>query len=126
MPYKDPDKQRKYQRERCARIRKIWMDANGPCVKCGAAEDLHVDHVDPETKVTHKVWSWSETRREQELAKCQVLCAECHREKTREWHRSRTLHGTYAMRNTWKCTCEECLNYVKTAKREWRKTTGKH
>ena len=58
--------------------------ANGPCVKCGCwdLDQLEVDHIDPNTKVSHRVWSWSKERRENELAKCQVLCRACHLTKT--------------------------------------------
>ncbi len=68
-----------------AKMRKTradWFAANGPCKKCGATENLEVDHVDPGTKVCHAVWSWTPMRRELELKKCQVLCRRCHRQKT--------------------------------------------
>lgn len=29
-------------------------------------------------KINHRVWSWAEARREAELAKCQILCHDCH------------------------------------------------
>lgn len=72
-----------YQNARIKRLREEWFAKNGPCVKCGSSKDLQVDHVDSTKKVTHRVWSWSKIRREAELAKCQVLCAECHRDKSR-------------------------------------------
>lgn len=49
---------------------------------CGSREALEVDHVDASTKVTHRVWSWSASRREGELAKCVVRCAPCHKKKS--------------------------------------------
>jgi hypothetical protein len=45
---------------------------------------LELDHVDPALKVSHRVWSWARERREAELAKCQVLCHDCHVAKTAE------------------------------------------
>lgn len=62
--------------------RKKWFTENGPCKKCGSEESLELDHINPEEKVAHTVWSWTPMRRELELAKCQVLCRKCHREKT--------------------------------------------
>jgi 5-methylcytosine-specific restriction endonuclease McrA len=69
--------------QRVAKARRIaWLKSNGPCVKCGSCKNLEVDHRDPTTKVDHNLWTWREDRREAELAKCQVLCHECHREKS--------------------------------------------
>lgn len=82
MPYSDPEKQRTYQREWMARRRKEWLDANGPCIDCDSRENLEVDHVDAATKVSHRVWSWSQARRVAELAKCVVRCKPCHVAKT--------------------------------------------
>lgn len=59
-----------------------WFAANGPCKKCGSTENLELDHINPEEKVSHSVWSWTPRRRELELKKCRVLCRKCHREKS--------------------------------------------
>jgi len=82
MPFKNKEQKRKYQREWYANRRKQWIEANGPCILCGSNENLEVDHIDPNQKVTHKIWSFTESKRNEELAKCQVLCRECHMEKT--------------------------------------------
>lgn len=82
MPYKDKVKQREYQREWIARRRQEWLDENGPCILCGGDNELQVDHIDPNTKISHRVWSWSDERRNTELAKCRVLCSRCHKEKS--------------------------------------------
>jgi 5-methylcytosine-specific restriction endonuclease McrA len=90
MPYEDKDKQREFQRNWVAKRRADWF-SNKSCVRCGSQEDLQIDHIDPKTKShllkslhNNAIWSWSEKRREDELAKCQVLCDPCHKEKTRE------------------------------------------
>lgn len=145
MPYKDPGRQRKYQRERNARIRREWLQENGPCAQCGNAENLNVDHVDPETKISHNVWSWSKSRREAELAKCQVLCQVCHFAKTgREnsippkngklwctgcqdyrqpdsFFRSAARDGA---REGYFKECKECRNKIKKAYRQKRRDAG--
>lgn len=86
MPNKDPDKQRKYQREWVAKRRKEWFDANGPCIDCGTwgtdGNQLELDHTDAATKVTHSIWSFSKENREKELVKCVVRCHLCHVVKT--------------------------------------------
>jgi len=51
-------------------------------LKCGSWKKLELDHIDPKTKESHKIWSWSEERRNKELKKCQVLCYDCHNIKS--------------------------------------------
>ena len=81
MPYKDAAKQREYQRLYVARRRaEFFTDKH--CAECGGTKMLEIDHVDASEKVSHKVWSWSASRRQAEQAKCQVLCADCHQDKT--------------------------------------------
>jgi 5-methylcytosine-specific restriction endonuclease McrA len=79
---------RKYQREwRAARRAAFFADKS--CVRCGSTEQLELDHIDPSTKDatlkalhTAAFWSWSMKRIEAEIAKCQVLCRDCHEKKT--------------------------------------------
>lgn len=63
------------------------------CEICGFDKHpfaLHLDHVVPQMKRNRGVAgralevSWSQKRIEEELAKCQVLCANCHAIKTYE------------------------------------------
>lgn len=72
---------RQYQREWIARRRATWFKGK-VCVDCGSVERLEIDHVDPETKIANSIWSWSEARRNAELAKCVVRCRPCHWTKT--------------------------------------------
>ena len=108
MPYKDRAKQNAFNLKVIRERRERWLAANGPCAQCGSLNELEVDHVDPATKVSHGVWSWSEPRRTAELAKCQVLCRVCHQKKTTsEAYRPR-VHGTVAMYKRGKCRCPLC------------------
>ena len=61
---------------------------------CGSAEDLELDHLDPGKKVSHRIWSWSATRREAELLKCRVLCGSHHKEKSALEHAKGIANGT--------------------------------
>lgn len=82
---------REYQREWKANRRAMYM-YDKSCAICDSREDLEIDHIDPLTKHpalikigyngAQSVWSWSQKRRDQELAKCQVLCKEHHKAKT--------------------------------------------
>lgn len=109
MGYKDKEKQREYQRRWVQKRRQDWLDENGPCVRCGSTEDLEVDHIDPDQKISHRIWSWSNSRRNEELEKCQVLCSDCHKKKTRAWHLSNGKHGTRTMYDNHGCRCDDCV-----------------
>jgi 5-methylcytosine-specific restriction endonuclease McrA len=61
----------------------LWI-LGGACSACESTVDLEIDHVDPDVKSanpTHFL-TWSESRFRAELAKCQALCSDCHKEKT--------------------------------------------
>ncbi len=111
MPYKDPIKQREYQRKWIAKRRANWF-VNQACIGCGSKENLEIDHIDAKQKVSHNIWSWTKTRRDEELAKCQVLCEACHVLKSKlagEWERAK--HGGYTMYTQNKCKCESCKEW---------------
>lgn len=104
---KTKEAKRAYQRAWVAKRRAEWIAANGPCRHCGCWEDIQVDHIDPATKVSHMVWSWSKARREAELAKCQALCRECHQWKTAGENSKAAPHGTHT-RQSKGCRCDLC------------------
>ena len=56
------------------------------CQLCGAISDLQFDHIDRSTKVHNisKMWTASKEKFDAELAKCQLLCGDCHKKKTRD------------------------------------------
>ena len=58
----------------------------GKCVKCGTTENLEVDHVNPEDKTLRisSMWLRKHDSIMEELDKCQLLCHDCHKQKTRE------------------------------------------
>lgn len=82
MPFKNPQDAHQYKLRWTAERRATWF-AGKRCVRCGSTESLQLDHVDPLRKVDHRIWNWATERREVELAKCQPLCEECHKDKTR-------------------------------------------
>lgn len=91
-----------------------WMLANGPCRHCGSSADLEVDHIDPSTKnpvlryPSNAIWRWGDQKRNEELAKCQVLCRPCHLKKTINEMGGPAKHGTYGRYVRHKCRCIEC------------------
>ena len=75
---------RAYGRERVNRNRQIIVIAKGNiCQDCGGefmSRDLHFHHRDPRSKVLSVALmaTRSEAALREEIAKCDVLCAECH------------------------------------------------
>jgi hypothetical protein len=87
-----PERKRAYQRDWIARRRAAFF-AGKTCETCGSTERLELDHIDRTQKVTHKIWSSSKAKREAEIAKCRVLCHECHKARSRvQMSEHRTLH----------------------------------
>ncbi len=80
MPYKDPERQRQFQREAVARRRAEYTK---PCARCGSTDNIQMHHKDKTTKVSHRIWSWSRKKIEIELAKCEWLCRKCHQDEHR-------------------------------------------
>ena len=79
MPYKDKEKQKEYQRNWVAN-RRLQFFQDKQCT-CGSTEKLELHHKDPLQKVSHRIWSWSESKRLKEIVKCEVLCENCHNKK---------------------------------------------
>lgn len=72
---------KKYSRD-WVRNRRASFFEGKKCVICGYDKKLELDHINPETKISHQIWSWSAIRRDLEILKCQVLCEECHKSKS--------------------------------------------
>jgi 5-methylcytosine-specific restriction endonuclease McrA len=98
---------REYQKNWVRKRRASYM-SDKFCVICGSTKDLEVDHIDPSTKVSHRIWSWSWARIHEELKKCQVLCQEHHWEKSASQLKRKAQHGVITMYDRHKCRCELC------------------
>jgi hypothetical protein len=107
MAYSDPEQQKKFQREWVARRRADYLSGKS-CEQCGSTKQLEVDHIDPSLKVSHRIWSWSAKRREEELSKTQVLCGRCHKAKTARDRFAQVKHGNVWMYQRYKCRCDLC------------------
>lgn len=100
--------------------RKIWAleYLGGKCVNCGSISHLEFDHKDRMTKITNigRLWTASKKKFEEEVKKCQLLCQECHLEKSLKekvfYNGEKTGHGKVWMYIKYKCRCDLC----KTAK----------
>lgn len=115
---RDRDKDRERNRQKWHSRRLQWLRENGPCRCCGSTENLELDHIDRASKARRgdsSLWTWSESRRAEELAKCQVLCRRCHLKKTGAENLRPLVHGSYSGYVSHGCRCEACT----TANREW-------
>lgn len=104
---------RKYLPEWRERRRKeAILRLGGKCAKCGSCKRLDFDHVDPKTKVLAigKMWQSSRARFETELAKCQLLCKECHIKKSRD-EMPKAKHGAWTLGIKSGCACSPCSEY---------------
>lgn len=90
MPYKDPEKQKAYIRNHYKRRRQFVIDAKSkPCADCGVQYPYYVmefDHVrgDKVGNVNNLRWSKGIAKIAEEIAKCEVVCANCHRQRTHD------------------------------------------
>lgn len=93
--------------------RRKWFEENGPCVDCGTWDNLELDHDDPAIKVSHTVWSWSDAKRLEELAKCKARCHGCHLEKTKRDLRLMDVNAHLRRADppgmAWCCACQDFL-----------------
>lgn len=79
---------RDYQRRWMAEKRLQYF-SDKSCKECGSTVRLELDHIDPSTKVNNCIWSWSKSRQQSELNKCQVLCHDCHLKKSIAYFKER-------------------------------------
>lgn len=88
----------------------------GKCVGCETTENLQFDHTDRETML-FRISQFLGMNFEElkiELDKCQLLCTDCHKKKTREelveaglWDKE-IPHGTVNGYMNYSCRCADC------------------
>lgn len=120
MPFLDKQARREYGRKWVAARRAAWF-AGKCCAICGSTARLELDHIDPAQKVDHKVWSWSEKRRNEELSKCRPLCYSCHKSRSAEQRRTPAAHGTTAGYRRMGCRCDLCRQAMSTYRANLKK-----
>ena len=82
------EKQKSYLKKRYYKTLSECIEKlGGECVKCGAKERLQFDHIHPKNKsfeITRKLFMADKEKFQEELDKCQLLCYDCHLEKTKQ------------------------------------------
>ena len=91
MPYKNPEDRRRYERARRAEIRRlIEKTKSQPCLDCGIQYPPYVmqlDHVrgDKKFQLSAAVRiTFDLGKIQEEINKCEVVCANCHAERTHQ------------------------------------------
>lgn len=107
VSYSDGKLQREYQRNWIRKRRAAYFNGKS-CAHCGSTSELELDHIDRTKKLSHNVWSWSAPRRAAELAKCQVLCSDCHLKKSLA-ERPKPKHGGGMYKHG--CRCDKCVQW---------------
>ena len=81
------DHQNAVRREKCRQKKATLIEhLGGKCVRCGTTESLEFDHIDRTTKeysIGARLYK-SLDLLYIEAAKCQLLCTECHKVKTKQ------------------------------------------
>ena len=110
------------------RREQILEKLGGRCYQCGSTDDLELDHKDPKKKkinLARRLSSISQIKLDEELKKVQLLCRECHQEKTIDdqgFKRAKGKHGTISTyRWCGPPKCEACKKARRDYMREYRK-----
>lgn len=118
---------REYMKRRYWERRAIGLERlGGKCVKCGSADGLEFDHIDRSAKTmsTARMTMVSMTKFLEELSRCQILCADCHRAKTLidlDRASAKTTHGTLSALRYCKPICALCREAKNKYSREWKR-----
>jgi hypothetical protein len=85
----------------------VIAQLGGKCVMCSTSVNLEVDHINPKEKLYSigKLILGRNGLLQAELAKCQLLCVECHKQKTTEAQYVGHGGGLTGVRN---CRCTLC------------------
>ncbi len=87
-------------------MEEVYKFLGGSCTVCLSTSNLEIDHIKPEFKKYEisAIWS-SRDRLYEELKKCQLLCKDCHLEKT---IRERSLGHGKGLTGKRNCRCSLC------------------
>jgi len=106
--------EREYFNERRKNRRAKFLTLlGGKCERCGSKDDLQFDHKRPKKKefrIADRIDA-PEDILLKEVMKCILMCAPCHRDKTREkgeHGQPKSRHGTLHRYKQYGCRCKKC------------------
>lgn len=97
-----------------AKARHMYL-ANKSCVSCGSTDRLQFHHRNPDERTDDVNFTRSDERVLAEIAKCDILCHDCHRA------RHAMKHGTNSMYTSGKCRCDICSANWRAYNREYKR-----
>ena len=118
--------QKNLMRERYHSKRQALIaELGGKCSRCGSKKNLQIDHKDRKKKEFRAadVHSVSDERLQKAKKNFQVLCEECHRDKTHEswdYGGNKSQHGSYWRYRKHGCRCKKCTEAFREANRRWK------
>lgn len=121
---------REYMKKRYHQKRQELIDKlGGKCVRCSKTNDLHLDHINKKKKSIRMsdIHSVADAKVQKEIKNIQILCKDCHKDKTKEawdFSTSKPKHGTYWMYRKHNCRCNKCAKAYKEARARWRKPSA--
>lgn len=106
-----------FRNRRKERRKRFLALLGGKCVNCGSKDNLHFDHINANKKNFYISRNLNRTDDSivPEIKKCQLLCEECHKKKTKEngdFADKPARHGTLHMYKKYKCRCNKCRKCV--------------
>lgn len=116
---------REYVAKRYKRLRSEWIEKlGGRCAACGSKSSLEFDHIDASQKrysIAKILSTHSKQKVEEEMAKCQLLCTDCHMEKSlREDDILNVEHGG-GLSGKKNCPCDLCKAKKSEYMKDWYK-----
>lgn len=104
------------------------------CSKCGSVYELEIDHINwkDKTLCPGKDWGYTEAWWKEIKDRCQLLCRDCHKEKTKKDLSERNMkdrslcHGTLSQYMRYKCRCDKCKEVYSKWRRESRQTQNSY
>lgn len=113
-------------KENMKRLQREWLEKRRNaffegkcCAKCGSTQDLQLARLESGQSL-RGIWSWSEARRVEVLAECQVLCGQHGKEERSLKRGARVVHGTEWMYMSRGCRCPECVQAASDARQRRR------
>ena len=101
-----------YQKKRYQRRRENAINSlGGVCKRCGSVDRLELDHIDASLKtydISKILGGGSEAKVQSELAKCQVLCHDCHVKKSHDEGDTNYVEHGEGLTGKRNCRCELC------------------
>lgn len=102
-----------WKKRRDKRKAELFQLLGGKCSKCGSKNNLQFDHIDPKTKSYHVLDQnhLFDQNIQSEIDKCQLLCKDCHKQKTKdgwEYALPESSHGSLWRYKKYKCRCDKC------------------